>query len=309
MQNISRINKSWGSKDRQSYRELSYLYLKNIEFFQGLTNEAKFVKTWQQLEEGTLAYSEAYSRFESHISETINIQQLNAWYHKRGPVFVHALDIDKLKNTLLWNEAEPTDYKNVKCFPANSPIQSWVDNGWAYIQDISSFKVISENIESFVDKRVWDTCSGAGGKALSISRIAQPKEVICTDIRQNILENLKRRFENSPYDTPIHFTFDIEKDSLSDGLKKSDVIFADVPCSGSGTWRRSPEQLNAFSTGLLNDYTSRQAKILNRLLGIKLTNTCIYCTCSIFKEENENLVRNALSENDEYVLEKESYVG
>jgi len=103
LQNISRINKSWGSKDRQSYRELSYLYLKNIEFFQGLTNEAKFVKTWQQLEEGTLAYSEAYSRFESHISETINIQQLNAWYHKRGPVFVHALDIDKLKNTLLWN--------------------------------------------------------------------------------------------------------------------------------------------------------------------------------------------------------------
>jgi len=44
-------------------------------------------------------------------------------------------------------------------------------------------------------------------------------------------------------------------------------------------------------------------------LQIKSTNTVIYCTCSIFKEENENLVRNALSENDEYILEKESYLG
>ena len=308
-QNISRINKSWGSKDRRSYRELSYLYLKNIEFFERLTSEAEFVEIWKHLEEGTLAYSEAYSRFESHISKNINIQQLNDWYHKTGPIFVHALAIDKLKDILLWNQAEPTNYKNVKCFPANSPIQSWVDKGWAYVQDISSFKVISENKESFVDKRIWDTCSGAGGKALSITRIAQPKELICTDIRQNILKNLKRRFENSPYDTPIHFTFDVEKDSLNDRLKKSEVIFADVPCSGSGTWRRSPEQLNAFSTDLLDNYTSRQGKILNRLLGMKIANTVIYCTCSIFKEENENLVRNALSENDEYRLEKESYLG
>jgi 16S rRNA (cytosine967-C5)-methyltransferase len=309
LQNITRINRSWGSKDRRSYRELSYLYLKNIEFFEGLTKETEYIKTWQQLEEGKLAHSKAYLRFESYISRSINTEKLNDWYHTTGPVFVHALAPDKLKDIPLWDEAEPTNYKNAKRFPANSPIQPWVDKGWAYIQDISSFQVISENIESFADKRVWDTCSGAGGKALSIARIGKPKELICTDIRQNILENLKRRFENSPYDTPIYFTFDVGIDSLNDDLKKSEVIFADVPCSGSGTWRRSPEQLNAFSSDLLEEYTSRQAQILNHLLGLKIAHTVIYCTCSIFKEENEELVRSALIKNEEYDLEKESYIG
>lgn len=308
-QQITRSNKSWGSKDRRSYRELSYLYLKNIEYFKTLSTEIEYANTWQQLEEGTLALSDAYTGFESHISEIINIQQLNAWYHKIGPVFVHALALDKLEDTPLWNEAEPTDYQSVKRFPANSPIQGWIDKGWAYIQDISSFHVISENLDLLKGKCVWDTCSGAGGKALSIARIGQPKELICTDIRQNILENLKRRFENSPFETPEHFTCDVGKDSIPDQLKKSEVILADVPCSGSGTWRRSPEQLNVFTAETLAKYTSIQSQILHRILAMKSAKNVIYCTCSIFKEENEELVRSALIGNSEYVLDKETYLG
>jgi 16S rRNA C967 or C1407 C5-methylase (RsmB/RsmF family) len=308
-QNVSRNNKSWGSKDRRSYRELSYLYLKNIEYFKGLNTEIEYIRTWQQIEVGELPHSAAYSRFESHISTKINTEHLNKWFHSTGPVFVHALIPEKLKDFPLWNEAKPTNYGNVKLLPANSPIQPWIDKGWAYIQDISSFQIISENIEYFTDKRVWDACSGAGGKALSIARIGQPKELICTDIRENILENLRKRFKNSPYHTPQCFILDIGLDALNDQVKKSQVIFADVPCSGSGTWRRSPEQLNAFSSDSLGKYTTKQAIILNRLLGIKTANTIIYCTCSVFKEENEDLVRSVLIENKEYVIAKESYLG
>ena len=87
------------------------------------------------------------------------------------------------------------------------------------------------------------------------------------------------------------------------------MILADVPCSGSGTWRRSPEQLNAFTTKSLAKYTSIQSQILDRVLAMKSAKTVIYSTCSIFKEENEELVRNALISNRDYVLEKESYLG
>ncbi|MEY4003871.1 MAG: hypothetical protein RIT07_1913, partial [Bacteroidota bacterium] len=67
-----------------------------------------------------------------------------------------------------------------------------------------------------------------------------------------------------------------------------DTLICDVPCSGSGTWRRSPEMLTAFSIQDLGYYQQRQRNIVkNALPFLKHGGKIIYLTCSVFMEENE----------------------
>lgn len=73
---------------------------------------------------------------------------------------------------------------------------------------------------------------------------------------------------------------------------KFDGILADVPCSGSGTWARSPEILCSFDPSTLNKtFVERQRKIVHNLTGsLKDSGRLVYITCSVFRAENEENV-------------------
>lgn len=69
------------------------------------------------------------------------------------------------------------------------------------------------------------------------------------------------------------------------------LIIADVPCSGSGTWARTPEQLTYFSEKRIAKYASLQKKIVkNAIVKLKAGGYFLYITCSVFKMENEENV-------------------
>src|SRR5690606_8193418 len=71
-----------------------------------------------------------------------------------------------------------------------------------------------------------------------------------------------------------------------------DLVIADVPCSGSGTWSRTPEQLYYFGKEKIQLYASRQRKILEHVTGnAKPGGYLLYCTCSVFRKENEEQVQ------------------
>ena len=64
-----------------------------------------------------------------------------------------------------------------------------------------------------------------------------------------------------------------------------------APCSGSGTWSRTPEQLYYFSKDKISEYASLQKKIVaNVISNIEENGYLLYITCSIFKKENEEIV-------------------
>ena len=70
-----------------------------------------------------------------------------------------------------------------------------------------------------------------------------------------------------------------------------DLIIADVPCSGSGTWARTPEQLHFFSKKKIEEYSTLQQKIVsNASEWLKENGYLLYITCSVFKKENEENV-------------------
>ncbi|TXH57956.1 MAG: hypothetical protein E6Q89_03960 [Bacteroidia bacterium] len=71
-----------------------------------------------------------------------------------------------------------------------------------------------------------------------------------------------------------------------------DHIICDVPCSGSGTWARTPEQLYFFDPNKLEDFSTLQTTIAqNAIPYLKAEGRMLYITCSVFKQENEAVIQ------------------
>jgi 16S rRNA (cytosine967-C5)-methyltransferase len=88
------------------------------------------------------------------------------------------------------------------------------------------------------------------------------------------------------------------------------VILADVPCSGSGTWRRNPENLHFFDTQIIPQFAERQLSILQNVLpSLAIGGYLVYLTCSIFAAENENNIKQILQSNINLQLVSEEFCG
>jgi 16S rRNA (cytosine967-C5)-methyltransferase len=67
-----------------------------------------------------------------------------------------------------------------------------------------------------------------------------------------------------------------------------DLVICDVPCTGSGTWGRTPEQLFYFNPAEIAQYAALQKKILSGVIPqLKAGAYLLYSTCSVFTKENE----------------------
>ena len=139
---------------------------------------------------------------------------------------------------------------------------------------------------------VWDCCAASGGKSILLTDILKQKiELTVSDIRETILKNLHQRFKSAGIINYESFVTDL---SLADNktIKKDfDLIICDAPCSGSGTWGRTPEQLVYFKRSTLQNYVDSQKKILsNAIPHLKPAGLLVYITCSVFEAENEGVV-------------------
>ncbi len=82
-----------------------------------------------------------------------------------------------------------------------------------------------------------------------------------------------------------------------------DRVLADVPCSGTGTLARNPEIKWRLTVDDLAELAQRQLAILRSALAhVAPGGRLIYSTCSLEKEENENVVEQALAENNSFRL-------
>jgi 16S rRNA (cytosine967-C5)-methyltransferase len=135
----------------------------------------------------------------------------------------------------------------------------------------------------------WDCCAASGGKTILLHDHFPSAKLTATDIRENILINLRNRLKRAGIRSYQAFVADlVGKSFLS---QKFDVIICDAPCSGSGTWGRTPEQLHFFTREKIDHYAGLQKKIaLNASRSLKPGGYFLYITCSVFYLENEDVV-------------------
>ena len=146
---------------------------------------------------------------------------------------------------------------------------------------------------------IWDCCAASGGKSILVYDSFPHVELTVSDIRKTILINLQKRFQRAGIKNYKSFVADLTQASFSIlhspfSILHSpfDIVICDVPCSGSGTWSRTPEQLCFFKKEKMDDYFNLQKKIVsNAAKALKKNGCLLYITCSVFKKENEDVVR------------------
>ena len=145
--------------------------------------------------------------------------------------------------------------------------------------------------------RVLDYCAGGGGKALAIADQTRAS-LFAHDALPQRMADLEPRADRAGVAIVPLSTDDLTSRA------PFDVVLTDVPCSGSGTWRRDPEAKWRLTPQALEDLVETQAEILSSAADLVASGgRLIYMTCSLFEAENEAQVAAFLTANPGWRME------
>jgi 16S rRNA (cytosine967-C5)-methyltransferase len=138
----------------------------------------------------------------------------------------------------------------------------------------------------------WDACAASGGKSLLLHELQPDIKLVVSDIRESILANLDERFLQAGLRKYQRKLLDLTQNP--DPVMHDynfDGIILDAPCSGSGTWGRTPEMISQFQPHKIEFFQRLQKSIAQNVVKyLKPGKPLIYITCSVFKAENEDIV-------------------
>ena len=150
-------------------------------------------------------------------------------------------------------------------------------------------------------ENVLDYCAGAGGKTLALSAMMSNEGTIYAHDRDSRrLTMMLPRLKKSGA-TNIKIIDTANRPLMEGQLGKFDCVLADVPCTGTGTWRRKPESKWLVSETALSKRISAQNQILRESAKyVKPNGRLVYVVCSFLMEEGEDRIEEFLSVNSEF---------
>ncbi|HWV71354.1 MAG TPA: hypothetical protein VN040_06560 [Pseudosphingobacterium sp.] len=157
------------------------------------------------------------------------------------------------------------------------------------VQDLSSQRT-APYFKAKTGEQWWDACAASGGKSLLLLHHYHGIKLLVSDVRPSILRNLDERFEQAKIKGYRRKIIDLTKDSSPVlGNEQFDGIIVDAPCTGSGTWGRTPEMMQPFTKERLDYFVRLQRVIvLEAIKHLKPGSPLIYITCSVYADENEH---------------------
>jgi 16S rRNA (cytosine967-C5)-methyltransferase len=180
---------------------------------------------------------------------------------------------------------------------------SFYREGFVEVQDEGS-QLVALACDAKPGMTVLDYCAGAGGKTLGLAATMENKgRLIASDIMAHRLQRSQQRLRRAG----IHNTTVIAMDDQPKWVKRHqkffDRVLVDVPCTGSGTWRRNPDSKWKISQDMLDNVCQEQQQILDTVAPlVKPGGWLIYATCSILPEENEQQIEQFLATHPDYTL-------
>ena len=170
-------------------------------------------------------------------------------------------------------------------------------NGLFEVQDEGS-QLVAMLTGAKPGELVIDACAGNGGKSLFLSGLMKNRgTVIASDLSPAKLLNLRRRAGRAG-------AFNIKtvsRDELSEYNEMADCVFIDAPCSGMGVFRRNPDSKWRLTPDDIKQLASKQKEIISEYSRlVKPGGRLVYVTCTISRDENEEIVYGFLKENDDF---------
>jgi len=174
--------------------------------------------------------------------------------------------------------------------------------GWFELQDEGS-QLVAQLVQAQSGDKGVDFCAGAGGKTLALAAEMENRgRILAWDTDSKRLGQMKPRLGRAGVSNVQMRLLKSEHDNV---VKRycgtADWVLLDVPCTGTGTWRRSPDLRRRTTPRELEEAQELQRTIFENASGlVKPGGRLVYVTCSILPEENESQVEGFLHAHPQF---------
>lgn len=178
--------------------------------------------------------------------------------------------------------------------------------GLVEVQDEGS-QLVSMMVGARPGMTVIDYCAGAGGKTLALAASMGDDggfagRLFALDVSGYRLERMTPRLRRAGLERIRPRTIAaIDDPWVAENKGTADRVLADVPCTGTGSWRRNPDERWRFTPEDLGEIQEVQRSILTQASTlVKPGGRLIYVTCSLLQEENEQQLDWFLQETPDF---------
>ena len=180
-----------------------------------------------------------------------------------------------------------------------------VEGGLVEVQDEGS-QLIALACMPLGESNVLDLCAGAGGKSLALAAAAPAARILATDSNRSRLSKLAPRAERAGANIETRLLNPPnELAELADWSAQADLVLVDAPCSGSGTWRRTPEGRWRLTPDRLNRVVALQSRLLDIAAEmVRPGGRIVYAVCSLLSREGAAQSERFLSRHSSWIVEE-----
>ncbi len=170
--------------------------------------------------------------------------------------------------------------------------------GYFHVQDLSS-QLCCKALAPKGDELVLDICAAPGGKTFTLAELMNNNgHIIAADLHEKRVKLIKKGAERLGVD--IIETMQNDAKKFNNTIPMADKILCDVPCSGFGVIRSKPE-LKYVELNTIKQLPEIQYEILSTAARyLKKGGELVYSTCTINKDENDNVVDRFLKEHTNF---------
>lgn len=179
-------------------------------------------------------------------------------------------------------------------------IRKLFDKGLVTIQSLTSMEC-AKSLDVKDGHKVLDVCAAPGGKSEYLSELAKIDLISCDihDHRLNLIKSYFSRMHTQGCNVVKNNGTILREEYIN----KFDRVLCDVPCSGLGIIHKKPDILLNLERKDIDSLVDVQKGIINTSAKyVKKHGKLVYSTCTILKEENEEIVNEFLKENKEYKM-------
>ena len=185
----------------------------------------------------------------------------------------------------------------------NLALSDWYKNGYISIQDESSM-LVAQVLEPKPNMTILDGLAAPGGKTTHIAELMMNKGmVIASDIHKHKIKLINQQQERLGISIIKTLQDDVRNINKHYG-QIFDQVLLDVPCSGLGVIRRKPDLKWVKNESDIENLTKVQMEILESVSALlKSRGVLVYSTCTMTKEENQQMISNFLNGHPEFRLD------
>jgi 16S rRNA (cytosine967-C5)-methyltransferase len=232
-----------------------------------------------------------YSRWSEELGSGA-AEELCQWNNEPARIYVRTNNLRANKETLLDNAdgARPSPL-HADCLEVDHLPEGWIASGVVYVQDPSTL-LACEVLAPRPGEKVLDACAAPGGKTgYLVQLMANSGSVLACDYEPSRLARLRENLVRLGVRNTTVLKVDWLQGSRSLRETNFDAILLDVPCTNTGVIRRRTDVRWRLTPDDFRRMPRLQTRIVENVVPyLRGGGRLVYSTCSVDREENEQVV-------------------